>query len=262
MKIKLNKLEFDVLGVPGAMRMALLTDPNIRQGVLREVWTWDHATQEGETTAQVINKDAVPLLNGISFFVPKKGVDGPIQPNPGPSKLMAKRFVEQVGAKDVPDVLGALQKILGIPQRKIPFAQFEPLKPVATFGIQMHTEFNVVELKEASRNLSAFLFVPGQVVFVAEVKEKADDAAFDEMLEQNPNLAAAQAAHVVPAQSKANQNVRMIALAHRIGELQPLIEDATQGGKEIEDPNLRNVFGRTVNEWRAIAPKEAQTAKA
>lgn len=262
MKIKLNKLEFDVLGVPGQLRNALLTDPVILQGVLREVWAWDHATQEGKVLARMTDKQTVPLPNGMSFFVPKKTAEGRFVANPGPSAQMAKRFVEQVGGKDVPDLVGALQKIMGIPQRPVPHAQFAPLQPVSSYSIRMHTEFNVVQLKEASRNLSAYLFIPGQVVFLAEVKEKTDDAAFDAMLAENPKLAAPQNVHIFPASGQANQNARMIALAQRIGELRPLIEAATEGGKPLEDVNLRNAFGRTVSEWRAIAPKEAKTATA
>jgi hypothetical protein len=259
MKIKLNKIEFDVVGVPGPLRNALLSDPGILQGVWRRVWEWDHATQEGKALSQMTDKNALPLANGLSFFVAKPG-DGPIAPNPGPSKLMAKRFVEQVGGKSVSDVLGALQKIMGLPQRPIPYALFDPLKPVSSFAIRMHTEFNVVQLKETSRNLSAYLFVPGQVVFVAEVKEKADEAAFDAMLAENPKLAQTQNAQIVPVMSKANQNVRMIALAQRIGELKPLVDAATAEGQPL-DPNLRNAFGRAVNEWRAIAPKEQPVVK-
>ncbi|SMY08143.1 hypothetical protein [Flavimaricola marinus] len=262
MKIKLNKLEFDVLGVPGPLRNALLTDPTIMQGVWRRVWEWDHVAQEGKLLTQVTEKKALPLPNGLSFFVPKKTADGSYAVNQGPSKLMAKRFVEQVGGKSVADVLGALQKIMGVPMRTIPYDQFAPLNPISSYAIRMHTEFNVVQLKEASRNLSGYLFIPGQVVFVAEVKDKGDEAAFDAMLAENPKLAQAQNAQIVPAQGKANQNARMIALAQRIGELRPLVEAATEGGKPLEDTNLRNAFGRTVSEWRAIAPKEQPTAKA
>ena len=263
MKIKLNKIEFDVVGIPSDLRAVLLKDPVIAQGVWREIWKWDHGTQTGTMVARLTEKKALPLPNGMSFFVPKAGAEGRLVQNEGPSKLMAKRVVEQVGAKSITDLLNALQRILGIAQRTIPFDQFKLLNPVASYTIRMHTEFNVVQLREASRNLSAYLFVPGQVGFMADVTERPDIAAFDKVMADNPKLVGPQPAYVVPAQSQANQNARMIALARRIEELQPLIAAATEGGKPLEDIGLRNAFGRTVSEWRALQPKPAaQTARA
>lgn len=266
MKIKLNKIEFDVTGVPGDLRQVLLSDPVIRQGVWREVWRWDHAAQAGSHTARLTENKAVPLPNGLSFFVPRAGQEGRLTPNEGPTKLMAKRFVEAVGAKNTAEILGALQRILGIAQRVIPHSQFAPLNPVASYAIRMHTEFNVLQLREAGRNLTAYLFIPGQVGFMADVTDKPDIGAYDKVMADNPKLVAPQPAFVVPAQSKANQNARMIALAKRIEELQPQIAKLTEGGKPLEDIGLRNAFGRTVAEWRALQPQAAaapgQTARA
>ena len=70
-----------------------------------------------------------------------------------------------------------------------------------------------------------------------------------------PELETVQPGYIVRPQSKANQNLRMIALARRIQEMEPLVRSATEGGKVIEDPALRGAFGRAITEWKTIAPK-------
>lgn len=257
MKIRLNKLEFDVTPVPSDQRAAMLSDPVIMQGVWRNIWQWDHVAQEGKPLSQLTPQRGAPLPNGISFFVPRKDANGAITQADGPSRKMSEKFLNAVGAKSVTDMLQALQNILMVGQQPVPFDTFSPLNPVASYVIRMYTEFNVVQLREPGRNLSATVFVPGAVAFHHVTTAKAEDGAYEALIEGNPALANAQPAFIVAAQSKANQNLRMIALARRIEEMRPLVVAATEGGKTIEDPVLRGAFARTVAEWKAIAPKAA-----
>jgi hypothetical protein len=255
MKIRLNKLEFDVTPVSSAERAAMLADPIIVQGVWRQLWQWDHVAQEGKPLSQLTPQKGAPLPNGISFFVPRKDASGAITQAEGPSKKMSEKFMKAVGAKSVSDLLQALQNILMVSQQHIPFDTFAPLNPVASYVIRMYTEFNVVQLRETSRNLSATVFVPGAVAFHHQVTAKVEDGSFEALMASKPELENVQPGYIIRPQSKANQNLRMIALARRIQEMEPLVRSATEGGKAIEDPVLRGAFGRAITEWKAIAPK-------
>jgi hypothetical protein len=55
--------------------------------------------------------------------------------------------------------------VLGVPQKKLPFETFQPLNDKGSYTVLMQTEFSVLELENAGRNLSAYLFVPGLVSF-------------------------------------------------------------------------------------------------
>ena len=70
MQIKLNDIVFDVAPVPTNLRMALLADPVIAQGVWRDVYHWDAVTQTGKVLVTTTPSGTAPLGNGITFFVP------------------------------------------------------------------------------------------------------------------------------------------------------------------------------------------------
>ncbi|ADO43708.1 hypothetical protein EIO_2631 [Ketogulonicigenium vulgare Y25] len=83
MKIKLNAVEFDVLAVPRALRTAIVQQPSIRPGTLREVYT--HTRAEGGKIVGPASPQSEALLpNGVSFFIPKPGVT-PVEIAEGPS---------------------------------------------------------------------------------------------------------------------------------------------------------------------------------
>jgi len=261
MKIKLGKAEFEVGAVAGQMREALLSDPVIAQGVWRDVYRWDASAKSGKILVPTSQDGGVPLGNGLNFFVPRVAANGAVVKSETASNTMAKRFLEAVGARQIIDVIKGLNTVINLPQKTLPLANFSPLNPAVSYLIKMHVDFAVVQLRDAGRNLTAYVYVPGQVAFHHEITAIVDQAAYDALIAATPAMAQPQPAFIVPARSKANQTIRMIALARRIEEMQPAIAKLTKDAPVTPgNDHLRRTFGRAVAEWRAISPKAAATA--
>ena len=251
MKIKLGEVDFGVVAVKNRIREAVLADPIINQVVWRDVYKWDHAAGKGETLVQLAQSGAVPLPNGMVFFVAKPGGGVAIK-SESASRNMSARVLKAVGAASVTDILRALHNILHMPQKVLPLDVFAPLNGAASYVIRMHTEFNVVELQNSSRNLALHLIVPGQVAFHHEVTAK-EDAAY-EALELDATKM--QPHFLIPAHSKANQAIRALALAKRVEELQSGLASKAAAGDRGSLADQR-AFQMAVGELRLLAKKKA-----
>jgi len=261
MKIKLGKVEFEVGAVAEQLRAALLSDPVIAQGVWRDVYRWDASAKAGKILVPTSQDGGVPLGNGLNFFVPRVTANGAVVKSDTSSTTMAKRFLEAVGARQIVDVIKGLNTIINLPQKTLPLANFSPLNPAASYQMKMHVDFAVVQLRDAGRNLTAYVYVPGQVSFHHEIAAIVDQDAYDALIAATPAMAQPQPAFIVPVRSKANQSIRMIALAKRIEEMQPAIAKLTKDAPATpENEHLRRSLARAVAEWRAISPKAGAAA--
>lgn len=254
MQIKLNKISFTVAEVSGQTRSALLTDRDVGAGVVRAVWSWDAET--GEAAAMAGLKSDLQVPNGLAFFVSRPG-DGP-KPvrNDGATEKMRDRFVEAVGAKSHADLVAAINRVLGIPQLKMPYEQFDKLKPVATYRLLSHADYAVAELREASRNLTAYLLIPGQVAFRAEITKVIDEAGLEALFAAEPELKTRIPAFILAARSKPALDIRRVALIRRVGEVQAMVkhfEDAGRSDDELRMPRME--LQRLAAEARVLAPK-------
>ncbi|EYD73086.1 hypothetical protein [Limimaricola hongkongensis] len=254
MKIKLNGIEFEVTAVEGALREAILTDPVIVKAVWRDVYTWDAAAQEGKPTGPMTQTGAVPLANGISFYVAKGDTHAK---NESASKTSGERFLKALDVRSSLDVLKAMARLLGMPQKTLP-KEFDPLKPVASFTLKMHVEHSVLRLRNASRNLQAYVLVPGQVGFHHEITAISDQPGYDALIAEKPELKTLTPMFLVPARSKANREMRATALMAQTRELA-----AQAQGKSAEalPEALRMRIGRNQAELRMLA-QAAQQARA
>jgi hypothetical protein len=260
MKISLNKIEFDVLPVEGSLRDVLLADAIISQGVKRDIWLWDQPAGEAKTMVATTKDRSVPLANGICFFVAKPGSNGVIHKAEAPTQKMSARFLETVGAKTVLDVMQALNRIVNLPQKSIPAEAFAWLRPVASFKIVMHVEYAVVELANSARNLSAYFFVPGQVSFSQEVTEVTDQAGYEALVAEDPKRPTNRPGFIVPASTRANGEVRRIALGQRIKEIQGSLAGVHPNDLPMDDLR-RGTITRLGLEWNALKPT-SQPARA
>lgn len=247
MKITIGGVAFEVRSIPEGLRSALLTDPLMAAGQSAIVWAWDKDTRKGEAKVRLSDKGSVPLPNGLGFFVPKVLADGRIVKNEKPSQKMMKRLLDTVGAGSLPEVLQSVQGLLKLPQKSLPLGHFAPLNDLASYEILMRTEFNVVELTEPSRNLSIYLFVPGQVLFGHRIVGDASPEAASAIESPPP-------AFLIPTWSKANHTIRMIALTRRAKELQPQIESMMAEQRE-KDPALIRSYAAVIAELRGLAPE-------
>jgi hypothetical protein len=243
MKIKLNGIEFEVGAVPADLRAAMLADPAIAQAVGRDVYAWDHVAQTGKVLVQTTARGSVPLPNAMMFFVPRVGTAGKVVRNDAATTKMGRRFLETVKARNVTEVVKSLTNLVQQPQKLIPVKEFAPLNPTLSYVIKMHVELAVTQLRDASRNLGGYLFLPGQVSFRHEVTGGDAEAA--------PELPVPQPAFIVPTGAEANQAIRRIASARRLEELQAEIK-AFPGGVEEAGPELRQTFARAVAEWKVL----------
>lgn len=252
MKITIGGIGFEIRAVPEGLRSALLADPGLAPAQSTTVWAWDRDSQTGEAKVRLSSKGSVPVPNGLGVFVPRTLSDGTIVRNVKPSQLMTKRLVDTVGAGSLPEVLQSIQVLLKLPQKSLPLDHFAPLRPHASFEITMQTRFSTVEIAEPSRNLSAYLFVPGQVRFdhriVGEAAPEAEGA-----IDGPPP------AFLIPTYSKANHHLRMIALTRRAKDLQPVIE-AMMAGERDKDPALIEGYANVIAELRGLAPKNKAPA--
>ncbi|GGL56543.1 hypothetical protein [Wenxinia marina] len=260
MRLTINKIEFDIEPVPGALREAVLAEPLIRQGAVREVWEWDRAEGKGKPLIRLLDRGVVPLGNAITFFVPRTDANGVVANNPRTAAKQQERFLEAVSARTVIDLLRALSKVVPLPRVGLPLKTFEPLNGIADYRLRMTTDFSVVRLHSASRNLSAYFFVPGRVAFRA-LTSNVDEAAMEKLVADKPEMANFEPLMLLPAGGKAAHGIRSLALAERLKELRPAVEAAA---KEGADPatGIRSEFARTAREWSVLHPKAKADAKA
>ncbi|EPX85203.1 hypothetical protein ruthe_01759, partial [Rubellimicrobium thermophilum DSM 16684] len=129
-----------------------------------------------------------------------------------PTRKMAERFLAALGAKGLPEVMQALTRIIGLPQKTIPFEAFAGLGEEVSYSIRMDSDLAAVELAAPSRNLSVFLFLPALVVF-------AHDWA-GEPPEGRPAAGSIRPGFIIPPPTQAAQAIRRLALAQRLQEVQ------------------------------------------
>lgn len=256
MQIKINGIDFEVTPVAGPLRAALLADPLIGQAIVRDVWEWDAVTRKGKALTPLVENRAAVLPNGIAFFVAKVGPGGVLVKNNPPSANMAKRFLKATGAKDMNGLMGALNRILELPRKVIPFEAFRPLDATASYRIRMVTEFVALQLQNASRNLTAYLYLPAQVGFHPEITAVPDQAAHDAA---GVDIAKLRPGFIVPAQSRAVLGMRRAALSKAFEELQA--EILAQGGADTATDQQKWRVARISAEWQILTPSPEAAAK-
>ncbi|ARO15586.1 hypothetical protein BVG79_02246 [Ketogulonicigenium robustum] len=251
MKIKLNAVEFDVLPVPRQLRAALLQQPSIRPGILREVYVHTRA-EGGKTIGPTSPQGGVMLPNGLSFFVPKAGSADAPEIAEGPSKKMSERFIEAVGARDMRELQDAVHRLFGASQRALPINDFAALNPVADWRLLMGTDFAVLQLVNAARNLSAFVIVPAQVGFVATVTEEGE--GLPEVMATKPGLLQNQPGFIIPPSTQPGESARRIALEQRVRELAAALDGRTPAELPADDPR-QSESQRLSVEWAMLFPR-------
>jgi hypothetical protein len=257
MKIKINSLEFDVKPVPAVLATAVMMDPPLAPALRRDVYRWDAATQTGTPLVQMVADKGVPLANAISFFVPRLKVDGSTAKAEGPSVKMAERVLKATGAKSLTELMGALNRIIQVPQRAIPLDQFTALNPSTSYVVRALTAYSILELSHAARNLAGFLMVPSQVAFTCTVTDIADQAAHDALIAAKPDLIRISPAYIVPPRSKANIGLRAMAVAQSLTELQAIIDAAGGAATATDIQKVRG--GALAAEWRMLKAADAQS---
>jgi hypothetical protein len=258
MRITLNKIDFEISPVPGQLRAAVLTDRILQTGIDRDVWQWDSSAKKGSHLTHINQQGAIPMPNALTFFVAKAAPNGSIVNNEKLAAKMGQRFLEAVGAKSPLDVLRAMTKFLPIAQIGSPAPAFAALKPVASFKVRAQTEFAVVELREAGRNLTAYLFLPAIVTFYHEITAITDRDGYDALLKDKPDLASNQISVILPPGTQPMREIRKAATAMRISEARPIVEKAKSSGDRPDDATLR-ILARLGREWDLLN-KPAQPA--
>lgn len=258
MQIKLNDIVFEVSPVATPLRNILLADPVIAHGVWRDVYHWDSAAQAGKVLVTTTPSGTTPLGNGINFFIARPGEA--LVKSESASARMAERFLEALKAKTIIDVVRAFNTIVNLAQKSIPLSNYTALNPVASYTIKMHVDFAAIELRNAGRNLTAYAFVPGQVAFHHEISAITDQAGYEAL--PAPSMAEVMPAYIVPPQNKANHAIRHLALAQRLGDMQPLIRALPEGPQDIATEGLRRSYARLAAEWKALTQARKAPVKA
>lgn len=254
MQITLNRIPFEVRPVEAALRAALMADPMIRRGASRPVWAWDREEGRGRFLVATTPDRGLALPTGLTVFVPKAGANGAgPQKADGPTAKMAERFLAAVGAKEWPQVLQAVSRVTGVPQRKVPIETFAPLNPLGSYQLRMETGFQVVELSSAGRNLAAFLFLPGLVGFMPILKEAPPEGA------ALPTLS--RPIYVIPPGTEAALALRRMAVARRLTEMQAELGGIRPADLPEGDPRRAEV-ARLGAEWKVLQPRKAPTKAA
>jgi len=250
MQITLNKIAFDVKPVDGTLRAALMADPAVARGALRAVWSWDKDAGQGRYIAQTAANQAVPLPTGVLIHVQKPGTNGagPTKAE-GPTAKMAERVLQAVGAKDFGQVVQALARVVGVPVKKVPLQQFATLNDQTSYTILMGTDMQVLELANASRNLSAYIFLPGIVSFVATAEPTGGA-----ILPGSPRPV-----FVIPPGTQAGQAMRRLAVAQRLSEMQAELGQTKPADLPGDDPR-RAALARLGAEWKALQAKATTKA--
>lgn len=239
MQITLNKVPFDIEAIDDRLRDALLADPLIATGVSREVWAWDG--REGKHLVPVTPTQGLPLPTGLVLFVPQPGT-GPLRKAEGPTRRMAERLMAAVGAKTLTQVMQALARVTGLPQKSVPLDAFEALKPFGPFRVVMEIQFAALRMANASRNLEAFVLIPGLVAF----RHVADDVP-----EGAPAPGSIRPGFVIPPLNAAGHALRRLAIARRLTEMQAALGGTQPADLPTDDPR-RLEIARLGAEWRVL----------
>ncbi len=251
MQITLNTIPFDVQPVPGPLRTALLADPAIERGVHRDVWAWDAETGKGRHLASVTPQQGLPLPAGIITWVSAPGTNGAgPRKAEGPSARMAERLLAAVGAKNFAQVMQALSRVTGVPQKKVPLDAFAGVNPFGSYVIRMETDFSVLELVNAGRNLAFHVFVPALVTFAHGMEDVPEGA---------PAPGSIRPGFVLPAGTQATMTMRRIAVTRRLSELQADLGATKPADLAPGDPR-RDVVARLGAEWRLLAAQAKKKA--
>jgi hypothetical protein len=246
MQITLNKIPFDVRAVDAPLRAALMAEPVVVRGASRPVWSWDKATGKGRYLVPTLPSRALALPTGLSTFVARPGLNGGgPQKAVNPTAKMSERVLAALGAKEWPPVLQALARVLGVPQKTVPFDAFGVLNGLIDYRVAMDTQFQVVELANDARNLSAYLFLPGLVGFRPLLPEGTPP-------ETLPRLQ--QTVFVIPPPTQGAMALRRLAVARRLTELQADLAGALPADLPPEDPR-RSEAARLGAEWKVLQPK-------
>jgi hypothetical protein len=254
MQITLNRIPFDVRPVEDGLRRALLSDPVIRQGLSRAVWSWDAEARKGHFTVPVTPQKGVPLPSGLMAWVARPGTNGagPAKAE-APTRRMAERFLAALGAKGFQDVMQALTRVIGLPQRTVPFEAFAALGQDAPYTIRMESDLAVIELAAPSRNLSVYLFLPGLVAFAHDWTGEAPEG--------RPAAGSIRPGFIIPPPTQAAQAMRRLALAQRLQEVQAGLGGVKPADLPADDPR-RALVARLGAEWRALQPQPTSPTRA
>jgi len=252
MQIRIGKIDFEVIQVRPDLRAAVTADPVMAQALRRAVWEWDAGAGKGRPLVPVVQERVVTLPNGLSFFVPRTGRDGPLVKNEGASAKMAQRMLKATGARDLRELMGALNRVIDLPRLRLPLDVFRPLNATASYRLVLVSDYAVVQLRAADRNLVANLMMPSQVGVHAEITAIPDEAAHAAAGVDVDNL---RPGFIVPAHTPASQGIRRSALAQRLQELQA--EIAAQGGTGTATEAQKRLAGQLSAEWKVLTPKPA-----
>ncbi len=250
MQITLNKVPFDVRPVDAAVRTAVLAEPGVRQAMARAVWAWDMEERKGRYLVPTTPDKALPVPMGLVAFVPKAGTSegAVLQKADGPSAKMVERILAAVGAKKWETVMQAVARVTGVPQKKVPFDAFGILNYRCSYQIRINTEFQIVELANAGRNLSAYALLPGMVNFVAAMPTLIEGLH----LPQRPMF-------VLPAGTQAALAMRRLSVARRLNEIQAELGGTRPAELEPSDPR-RLELAKLGAEWKVLQPKASPKA--
>lgn len=252
MKVRIGKIELEVTPVVAAMRAAVTSDPSMAEAMRREVWEWDAVERKSRALVPVVQNRVVTLPNGLSFFVARAGQEGPPVKNEAASARMAQRMLKATGAKDLRDLMGALNRVIDLPRLRLPLDVFRPLNATASYRLVMVSDYAVVQLRAADRNLVANLILPAHVGVHAEITSIPDEAAHEAA---GIDLATLRPGFIVPAHTPATQGIRRTALAQRLQELQDVL--AAQGGPSTATESQRRLAGQLSAEWKTLSSKPA-----
>lgn len=257
MQIRIGKIEFEVTPVAADLRAALIADPVMAQALRREVWEWDAEAQKGKPLVPVVQNRVVTLPNGLSFYIPRTDKDGNITKKETPSKKMAQRMLQATGARDLRDLMGALNRVIDLPRLRLPIDVFRVLNKTASYKLILVSDYAVVRLRAADRNLIANLLLPSQVGVHAEITAITDTKAHEA---KDIDMATLRPGFIVPGNSPATQGIRRIALAQRLEELRAAID--AQGGPDSATPAQTALASQLSAEWKVLEPKPATVAPA
>lgn len=251
-KLRIGAVEFEVGPVPSATAEVVLKDPLIQPGVWRRVYSWDGET--GRVRVRTTANGAVPLPNGVLFFMPRTAEGGAVIRDEEASANMGRRVVEATGAPDLEALMKAVSGTVQLPQKTVPLDRFEPLEPVVAFDIRQHLDYVPVRLRNKAEDLTLYLCLPNRVSYHHEITRVLDQAGFDALMADRPELRNLQPDFIVPARSRANAGLRRLGLEQRRNDLRRLRAALPEGaGGSTAGANLDAMLARTEQERDALS---------
>lgn len=241
MKLRIGNLDFDIapIGKLDRFHQRLLAKA-LKETQNQQIYFWRCGNPGKATFLPPARKPGlVPLLNQVSFGRSSSTGFGPGLSGRDTRKAQ-REFLAATGLTNLRALLGRINRTLRQPIIKVQLDTYDWMKPLASFVVNLETEYALFGAVNADRSVSFRILVPHKAVFSAEVVDYCDAAAFGRLEEQPETPKPDEPLEVLlPAGNDRNREWRCAAIKQELDrlaflQLMPSVLEAQKKSRELK----------------------------